>query len=167
MEAFSLSTQQITNVTQRCIHQALMQSQRCDDARDIELIEINGHKAVLLREHKRHTARHVASPGGGGGGGGHTYLGWGRVLNLARGYLPWLGGTYLGQGEGEPTLAGGGGTYLGLVGEGGTYLGWGGGGGTDLGWVGGRGTYLGWGQGEPNLARMGYPSSSGVDRLKT
>ena len=65
------------------------------------------HKTVLLRERKRHTARHVASPWGylswprGGtylGQGGYlpwwgkggTYLGWG--------YLPWPRGTHPGQG---------------------------------------------------------------------
>ena len=50
------------------------------------------NKKVLLRERKRHTARHVASthyavPVGGGGGG--TYPRWG---------VPTLGGTYLGRG---------------------------------------------------------------------
>ena len=33
----------------------------------------------------------------GWAGGGSTYPGWG-VPTLVRGYLPWLGGTYPGQG---------------------------------------------------------------------
>ena len=81
------------------------------------------NKIVLLRERKRHTARRVASPWPGGGGGtyvawestylsrgvptldGGTYLGGGWYLPWPDRYLPWLGGTYLGQGT--PTLAGG------------------------------------------------------------
>ena len=61
------------------------------------MLKKNNNKKVLLREHKRHTARRVASPWGG------TYLGWG-VPTLARGgtYLGW-GDTYLGWGV--PTLA--------------------------------------------------------------
>ena len=74
---------------------------------------------------------------------GGTYLGWGGTylgIPLAEGYLPWLGGTYLGRGV--PTLAGG--TYLGvppvLTWPEGTYLGW-----VVPTLAGGRGTYLGWG----------------------
>ena len=74
------------------------------------------NKKVLLREHKRHTAHRVASPGGKGtylGQGGYLpwwgYLPWqgvptlagGGVPTLAKGYLPWLGGTYLGR-DGAP-----------------------------------------------------------------
>ena len=73
-------------------------------------------KKVLLRERKRHTAHRVASPWRGGGGEcylpwpGGTYLGQG-VSTLAGLYLPWQGGTYLGRGvltlsRGVPTLAG-------------------------------------------------------------
>ena len=54
------------------------------------------------------------------------------------------GGTYLGWGEGVPTLDGGRGTYLGW--GRGTYLGWGG-----VPTLGGGGTYLGWGEGVPTL----------------
>ena len=142
------------------------------------------NKKVVLREHKRHTARCVASPWGG------TYLGWRGegvpTLARGRGYLPWPGGSgYLPwPGEGVPTLAGGRGNYL-SWGEGvptlvrgrGTYLGLGEGvltlaggrgyppwwGGTYLGW-GEGGTHLGWGEGVPTLAGgvptlagMGYP----------
>ena len=71
------------------------------------------NKKVLLRERKRHTARHVESPWGylfwlGGTHlcwGGVTTLAWGEVPTLAGEYLPWPGSTHLGQG--------------------GTYLGWG------------------------------------------
>ena len=61
--------------------------------------KISLNKKVLLREHKRHTARSVASPRPGG-----TYLGWGVLTlgypfphaDLARWYLPWLGVPTLG-----------------------------------------------------------------------
>ena len=55
------------------------------------------------------------------------------------------GGTYLGWGEGVPTLDGGR-RYLPWMGEGGTYLGWGG------------GTYLEWGEGVPTLDGGGVPT---------
>ena len=99
----------------------------------------NVNKKVLLRERKRHTARHVASPwpGGGGyppilpsshpdlaregeslplsgGGGEGTYLRVAPPLILTwpggGGYLPWLGVPTLGYPH--PDLAGG--TYLGV-----------------------------------------------------
>ena len=52
-----------------------------------------------LRVSKRHTSRRIASPGGGVPtlAEGVTYLDQG-VPTLARGYLPWPGGTYLGWG---------------------------------------------------------------------
>ena len=58
------------------------------------LSNLINNKKVLLRERKRHTAHHVASPWG------DTYLGWGVPTlvggpTLAGGYLPWPGGTYL------------------------------------------------------------------------
>ena len=67
------------------------------------------NKKVLLRERKRHTARHAASHRGGGTylGQGDTYLGWG-YLPWLWGTPPWLGG-YPPWPKGEvPTLAGGG-----------------------------------------------------------
>ena len=65
-------------------------------------IQINQHKKVLLRERKRHTARHVARPWGGGGYSplpGDTYLGRGVPTLAGR-------GTYLGGGGGVPWLGG-------------------------------------------------------------
>ena len=94
------------------------------------------NKKVLLRERKRHTARHVL--------GG--YLPWpgGGVPHLARGYLPWPGG--------YPTLAGG---YPTL----GRYPPWPGG---YLSWMRGvptlAGGYPALARGVPTLARMGYPT---------
>ena len=100
---------------------------------------------------KRHTDCFVASPRWGGGGGGVGYLrctwmistlagGWDSYLD-GRGYLPWLGGTYLGQGV--PTLAGG--NDLGLVMV---------------------STSPGGGTPPLDLARVGYPPP-GLNRLKT
>ena len=65
------------------------------------------------------------------------------------GYLPWMGGTYLGLGV--PTFDGGGGTYFG----------WGGvptlnGRRRYLPWMGGGGTYLGWGGGNTLDGGEGY-----------
>ena len=108
--------------------------------------KIGKNKKVLLRERKRYTTHHVASPEGG------TYLGWGWVPILAG--VPTLakGGTYLGQGylpwpRGIPTLAGG-------------YLPWPGVPTLT------RGTHLG--QEIPTLAKGGtYLGSPGVDKLKT
>ena len=104
------------------------------------------NKKVLLRERKRHTDRNVSST---------------PYAVLYRGYLPWP------EGDGVPTLAGGGVPTLArgrgvptLAGEG--YLPWPGRGrGTYLCWGGGE-RYLPWlGGGVPTLARwvgtLGYP----------
>ena len=61
-------------------------------------VKIN-KKKVLLRERKRHTGRSVASIHCAGGEGAYLDYG-GGVLILARGYLPWPGGTYLVWGRG-------------------------------------------------------------------
>ena len=74
---------------------------------------------------------------------GGTYLTW-VVPTLERGYLPWPGGTYLGQGYlpwmGVPTL-------LGIPSL-------------------NRGTYLGWGVGVPTLDRLccGWCTSCGFQQ---
>ena len=109
------------------------------------------NKKVLLREHKRHTARRAASARGG--------------------HLPWMDGVPTLDPLPHPSLARGRGTYLGvapiLTWPGGTYLGWGGvptlggGGGscTYLGvllppsWPGQGEGYLPWGTPHPDLAR--------------
>ena len=102
------------------------------------IIQIN--KTVLLRERKRHTARHVAST---------PYTGPAKVVaqvqgTLAGGYLPWPGDTYLGRGYipwlGVPTLAG---WYVPWLGH----------------------TYLGWGRGIPTLA-WGYLPWKGLPPAK-
>ena len=98
-------------------------------------VNLDLNKTVLLREHKRHTARHVASIRSvilGGGGWVPTlvggYLLWWGVPTLVGGYLPWWGGIYPGGGGtysgggyllwwGVPTLGGG----VPTLGRGGTY----------------------------------------------
>ena len=84
-----------------------------------EIVHTCVNKKVLLRERKRHTDRGVSStPHAVLSGGAPTLVGGGGVVpTLARGYLLWLGGTYLGWGGtdlgwgdlpwlGVPTLAG-------------------------------------------------------------
>ena len=65
------------------------------------LLDTSFNKKVLLRERKKRTAFHVASP-----------LPAGEYLSWPGEYLPWQAGTYIGGG-GVPTLAGG--THLARV----------------------------------------------------